>query len=136
MCKSTATSMLSSLTRVSCRLWPLCTHHEHLTLFNSQGELLTKQHLPNVQYGSYSYNGHRGELHECLFNYAKAVGVEIRLGQDVSEYWEDDEKAEAGVISNGERLSADVVIGADGVRSKARTLVLVRWFTISCMTEI
>lgn len=77
-------------------------------------------------YGARSYNGHRGELHARLFEYAKAVGVEIRLGQDVSEYWEDEEKGEAGVISNGERLSADIVVGADGVRSKARTLVLVR----------
>ncbi|KAH8119508.1 monooxygenase [Phellopilus nigrolimitatus] len=74
-------------------IWPLCTHHYELHLHNSKGELLTKQHLPNVQYGSYAYNGHRGELHECLFNYAKSVGVEIRLGQDVSEYEEDEEKA-------------------------------------------
>lgn len=112
------------------RFWPICTQHEHLNLFNAEGELLTVQHLPNVQFGFHSYNGHRGELHEILFNYAKKVGVEIRLGQDVSEYWEDEEKGEAGVVSNGERLSADIVVGADGVRSKARTLVLVGWFEI------
>ncbi|KAH8119617.1 monooxygenase [Phellopilus nigrolimitatus] len=105
-------------------IWPLCTHHSELHLYNSKGELLTTQQLPNVLYGSYSYNGHRGELHECLFNYAKSVGAEIRLGQDVSEYWENEETGEAGVISNGESIAADVVVGADGVRSKARTLVL------------
>ncbi len=66
-----------------------------------------------------------GELHERLFAFAKSLGVEIRLGQDVTEYWEDEERGEAGVLSNGERLHADIVVGADGVRSKARTLVLV-----------
>ncbi|KAL5524145.1 hypothetical protein ACEPAG_8318 [Sanghuangporus baumii] len=105
-------------------LWPLCTHHEHLTLHNSAGEVLTVQYLPSISYGHRSYNGHRGELHEALYHYAKAIGVEIRLGQDVTEYWEDEENSVAGIVTNGERLSADVVIGADGVRSKARTLVL------------
>jgi len=46
----------------------------------------------------------------------------------VTEYWENDK--EGGVVVNGERLSGDVVIGADGVRSKARKLVLVSvWFS-------
>ncbi|KAL5506918.1 hypothetical protein ACEPAH_6374 [Sanghuangporus vaninii] len=89
-------------------LWSLCTHHEHLTLRNSAGEL---QRAPR-------------ELHEALYHYAKSIGVEIRLGQDVTEYWEDEENSVVGVVTKGERLSADVVIGADGIISKARTLVL------------
>ncbi|KAL5528051.1 hypothetical protein ACEPAF_7187 [Sanghuangporus sanghuang] len=105
-------------------LWSLCTHHEHLTLHNSAGEVLTVKYLPSILYGHRSYNRHRGELHEALYYYAKAIGVDIRLGQDVTEYWEDKENSVAGVVTNGKRLSADVVIGADGVRSKARTLVL------------
>lgn len=68
------------------------------------------------------YNGHRGEIHKIIFDYALSQGVEIRLGQQVSEYFENDR--EAGVISNGERIFGDVVFGADGVRSKARQLVL------------
>lgn len=113
-------------------LWPLCTHHEVLHLHNKDGELLTSQQLPNKIFNSYSYNGHRGELHESLFRYAQALGIEIRLGQDVSEYWEDAESGEAGVVTNGERLAADMVVGADGVRSKARTLVLV---SVLCVAQ-
>ncbi|KAI5118203.1 hypothetical protein M0805_005557 [Coniferiporia weirii] len=104
--------------------WPLCTHHQELHLHNAAGELLTTQKLPNKLHGAHAYNGHRGELHAALFAHARALGVEIRLGQDVTEYWEDEEKGEAGVLANGERLTADVVVGADGVRSRARTLVL------------
>lgn len=62
--------------------------------------------------------------------------MEIRLGQDVSGYWEDEEGKEAGVVlSNGERLRADVVVGADGVKSKARVLVLVR-IAISVVRDV
>ena len=96
-----------------------------LHLHNSKGEHIASQSLPSIQFGARSYNGHRGELHARLFEYAKAVGVEVRLGQNVTEYWEDEDKGEAGVICNGQRLSADMVVGADGVRSRARTLVLV-----------
>ena len=50
----------------------------------------------------------------------------MRLGQDVLEYWEDEKKGEAGVLlSGGERVVADLVVGADGVKSKARSLILV-----------
>lgn len=52
------------------------------------------------------------------------LGVDIRLSSHVSSYWETDEAA--GVICNGERLTADAVVGADGVRSAARAMVLVR----------
>ena len=70
------------------------------------------------------FNGHRGELHEVVFKYAKdELGIPIHMGQYVGEYFEDEEQAGI-VLRSGERVSADVVIGADGVRSKARELVL------------
>ena len=50
----------------------------------------------------------------------------MRLGQDVLEYWEDEQRRQAGVLlRRGERIVADVIVGADGVKSKARSLVLV-----------
>lgn len=70
------------------------------------------------------FNGHRGELHEVVFNYARdELGIPIHLGQFVEQYLEDD--GQAGIVlKSGERVYADLVIGADGVRSKARELVL------------
>jgi 2-polyprenyl-6-methoxyphenol hydroxylase-like FAD-dependent oxidoreductase len=68
------------------------------------------------------YNGHRGEIHKIIYDHAISIGVEIRLGQRVTEFFEDDGRA--GVVSNGERIRGDAVLGADGVRSKARELVL------------
>lgn len=70
------------------------------------------------------FNGHRGELHTIVFNYAKdELGIPIHLGQKVTQYFENE--SQAGIIlDSGERVTADLVIGADGVRSKARELVL------------
>jgi len=96
-----------------------------LNLHNHLGEIIHVQPLPAHEYGSQSYNGNRGEMHHILFQHAESIGIEIRLGQKITEYWETDQDGFAGVITNGECICGDVVIGADGVRSKARELILV-----------
>lgn len=59
-----------------------------------------------------------------VFYYAKDIlGVDIRTGCKVVEYFEDARKAGV-VLENGEKVVGDVVIGSDGVRSKVRELVL------------
>jgi 2-polyprenyl-6-methoxyphenol hydroxylase-like FAD-dependent oxidoreductase len=68
------------------------------------------------------FNGNRGQIHEIVFNYAVERGIDIRLGQSITDYFESD--TEAGVISNSERIVGDVVLAADGVRSKGRKIVL------------
>lgn len=56
-----------------------------------------------------------------LYEYGKSLGIDLRFGVSVSDYWEDDEQA--GIIANGERLSADCVIASDGIHSKARPII-------------
>jgi flavin-dependent dehydrogenase len=104
----------------------VCAHAPFLNLHNHLGEVIQVQPLPEREYGSQAYNGHRGEMHQIIFNHAKSIGVDIRLGQNVTEYWEMGQDGLSGVIANGEYIYGDVVIGADGVRSKARELILVR----------
>ena len=88
------------------------------------GEVVFHQRSPPGTDDAPILNGHRGELHEIVFNYARnTLGIPIHLGQHVSQYFEDDEQAGI-VLANGTRVTADLVIGADGVRSKARELVL------------
>ncbi|KAF3762820.1 FAD/NAD(P)-binding domain-containing protein [Cryphonectria parasitica EP155] len=88
------------------------------------GEVMLHQKTPEMNPETPVLNGHRGELHRVVFDYAKdELDIPIHLGQNVSEYFEDDNHA--GIILNsGEKVIADVVVGADGVRSKARELVL------------
>ncbi|KAK7181620.1 hypothetical protein PSPO01_12296 [Paraphaeosphaeria sporulosa] len=63
-----------------------------------------------------------GGLESTVTGHARDRGLDIRLGQRVTDYFEDDSKA--GVVVNGERMEADVVIAAEGVRSRGRKIVL------------
>jgi hypothetical protein len=45
-----------------------------------------------------------------MFEYARDIGVECHLGVTVEEYFESGEKA--GIIVNGERREADLLITA------------------------
>ncbi|TVY73363.1 FAD-dependent monooxygenase roqM [Lachnellula suecica] len=87
------------------------------------GEVVSHQKSPPKDETSPALNGHRGELHQIVFDYALSLGIEIKLGKRAKAYFEDDDKA--GVeFEDGEKVTADMVIGSDGVRSIARTLVL------------
>jgi 2-polyprenyl-6-methoxyphenol hydroxylase-like FAD-dependent oxidoreductase len=83
------------------------------------GEIVINQKSPPKNDAAPVFNGHRGELHEIVFNYAKKLGVEIVLDSRVENYWET-ESAAGITLADG----THVVVGSDGVRSKARTLVL------------
>lgn len=88
------------------------------------GEVMFHQKTPSPNEEAPVFNGHRGELHQVVFDYARdELGIPIRLGENVAEYFETDDKAGI-ILKGGERIVADVVVGADGVRSKARELVL------------
>ncbi|KAF2231586.1 FAD/NAD(P)-binding domain-containing protein [Viridothelium virens] len=90
------------------------------------GELITVQKTPPRDPEAPVFNGHRGELHEVVFRYARdELGIPIHLGRRVKGYFEEEEAGEAGVLfEDGGRAVGDVVVGSDGVRSRARELVL------------
>lgn len=88
------------------------------------GEVMFHQQTPNPSKETPVFNGHRGELHQVVFDYAKdELGIPIYLDQKVSNYFEEDDHAGI-VLADGRKIVGDVVVGADGVRSKARELVL------------
>ncbi|OCL15377.1 putative MAK1-like monooxygenase [Glonium stellatum] len=88
------------------------------------GEVVVTQKTPLLDPTAPVFNGHRGELHTTVFEYARdELKIPIHLGKRVVEYFEDSEKAGI-VLEDGSKVESDVVIGADGVRSKARHLVL------------
>ncbi|TVY84077.1 FAD-dependent monooxygenase roqM [Lachnellula suecica] len=105
------------------KLDPIIHKSDGLTMKTWKGDTLFKQEWKHEE-GSYgkAYNGHRGEIHEIVYQHALDIGVDIRLSHKVEDYFETE--TEAGVIANGERFVGDVVLAADGVRSKGRTIVL------------
>lgn len=93
-----------------------------LDFFDWTGNFITRQTWEKEKGFGKKFNGHRGEIHEVVFKHALARGIDIRLGQNVTDYFE--ENNYAGVVANGERLTADVVFAAEGVRSGGRKIVL------------
>lgn len=68
------------------------------------GELIINQATPPQNPDAPVFNGHRGELHEIVFNYAKDdLGIPIHLNQRVEKYIEEPDRA--GIeLSNGEQV--------------------------------
>lgn len=108
------------------RLDPLCIKlQKHgFRIHKYTGEFVICQKTPPPNPEAPVFNGHRGELHHVVYHYARDdLGIPIHLGCRINEYFETE--TEAGIeLANGDRITADVVLGADGVRSKARELVL------------
>ncbi len=70
------------------------------------GEVVFHQKTPQRIEDAPVFNGHRGELHEVVFNYARdELGIPIHLGQNVSQYFEDEHKAGI-ILNNGEKASS------------------------------
>lgn len=71
------------------------------------GELVITQKTPPRDPTSPNLNGHRGELHEIVFNYAKDdLGIPIHLGSKVVQYFEDE--TGAGIkLENGEEVGCE-----------------------------
>lgn len=88
------------------------------------GELILNRKSPLRNEEAPMFNGYQGELHEIVFNHAKDdLGIPIPLGEKVTRYFEDDNQA--GIeLEGGEKVTGDMVIGSDGVRSKTQELVL------------
>lgn len=116
------------------RLDPLCGHSRGITYRRWDGKWLVDQKPPPLESEEQAkaeeaerrqapmFDCHRGDLHSTLLDYAKEIGIHVRQGVTVQRYEESD--TDAAVIVDGERISATVVIGADGAKSKARELVL------------
>ncbi|KAK8042931.1 hypothetical protein PG994_013414 [Apiospora phragmitis] len=88
------------------------------------GEVVINQRTPEPDRAAPNFNGHRGELHAIVYEHATVeLGIPIHLGNKIRNYFE--EEGQAGIIlDNGEKVAGDVVLAADGVRSKARKIVL------------
>lgn len=103
---------------------PLIHKSEEFHFYDWTGRFVTTQSFAEEhrRWGT-RVNGHRGEIHQVLLRHAQERGIDVRLGCGVMRYFEDEDQA--GVeTEGGERFVADVVLAAEGVRSRGRKLVL------------
>lgn len=92
-----------------------------LTIQDDKGEVLLLQPWQDDHNGNPNVWANRLRTQQMMYDEAVRQGVKFTFGARVTEHWEVDDKA--GVYLNGERLSADAVIGADGVYSRTRTYI-------------
>ncbi|EEP76553.1 conserved hypothetical protein [Uncinocarpus reesii 1704] len=79
------------------------------------------RHVLEKTYGFPYWLIHRADYQRILFDAAKEAGAKILLGTPVDSI---DERAPAAILTDGRRLVADLIIGADGIRSKTRRAVI------------
>ncbi|KPM46405.1 hypothetical protein AK830_g107 [Neonectria ditissima] len=103
------------------RLQAFVSNATEMNIYSPDDELLLGNPMDCFAAGS-GYLIHRGTLIFVLYEYARSIGIDIRLSSSVSEYWETDE--EAGVVVNGTRIAADCVICAEGIRSRGREMIM------------
>ncbi|GKZ16994.1 hypothetical protein AbraCBS73388_005981 [Aspergillus brasiliensis] len=67
----------------------------------------------------------RPQLHDMLLKQLHAIGVDVEYGCKAVEYFEESNIGRGGIVlENGDRLEADVVIAADGLRSHSTKVTL------------
>jgi len=95
-------------------------YYHYFDIRKYDGTKIVKQPPPEKIPDAPTINGHRGEMHMEMYYYAKdLLGIDIRCSSKVVNYFEDD--TGAGVeLQSGERVTGDIVIGSDGVKSRAR----------------
>lgn len=103
------------------RLLPnLCTATKG-SAFDTSGRFIFDNSFNGYQVGE-GYTLSREALMATLYDYARSLGIDMRLGCQVTEYWETDD--EAGVVVNGgTKIAADCLVCGDGVHSTGRAAI-------------
>ncbi|EPQ57455.1 monooxygenase [Gloeophyllum trabeum ATCC 11539] len=81
------------------------------------GKILAVQPLMDMA----GYIGHRGDYHDAFLQRVRECGIPIHMGHKVVQF---DENKPSIILEDGREIEADVIIGADGIKSLARELVL------------
>lgn len=64
----------------------------------------------------------RADLSALFLGQARELGIDVSYGKRVADYFEDDTQAGV-VLEDGSKVSADVVVAADGVGTKSHRLI-------------
>ena len=111
--------------KVADKLLDICiTKAKWMQMLKHTGELMHRDpwYLKEEHY-RYQYAGQRGAMWQIFRDYAEEIGVEMRFGVGVVDYFEEDDHAGV-VLADGTRIQADCVLAGDGPKSLARLKVL------------
>ncbi|KAF1952797.1 FAD/NAD(P)-binding domain-containing protein [Byssothecium circinans] len=87
-------------------------------------------HEYSAALGTPFWDFHRASLHLCLLERAKGLGARVETGMRVLdvefEGLEEGRTVAVAVMENGERRKGDLIVGADGINSRCREILLGR----------
>ncbi|KAG9919728.1 FAD/NAD(P)-binding domain-containing protein, partial [Aureobasidium melanogenum] len=110
------------------RLLRHATFPDECMMLGWKGERLSSMDFEDAtkEYGTPFWDFHRADLHKALLDRAVELGASFSINARVVDVrYEEDAKDTATVIlKSGERLTADLVVGADGIFSTCRELLL------------
>jgi 2-polyprenyl-6-methoxyphenol hydroxylase-like FAD-dependent oxidoreductase len=70
------------------------------------------------------YRHSRPKFHSMLLQQLRDIGVEVEYGCEVHEYFDEAEHDRAGIVlRDGSRVVGDLVVAADGIRSRSWPLI-------------
>lgn len=90
-------------------------------LISSMDFHASAQHYP----GTFFWDFHRANLHKCLLDRTLELGGKVSCNSRVEDVQINDEDGTATVVlESGEEKTTDLVVGADGIFSKMREILL------------
>ncbi|KAJ3548980.1 hypothetical protein NM208_g569 [Fusarium decemcellulare] len=121
MITANATRIIRRWDDTLAKLEAISARPETMVVHDQNGKVLLTQEFALDYNGEPNVYTHRSRTQRLMYDYALQVGVEFVFGKRITDYWED--AARAGIYIDGEKIEADAVVAADGVRSKARRYV-------------
>jgi salicylate hydroxylase len=95
-----------------------------------KGNIITLMNFADsaAQYpGTFYWDFHRANLHKCLLDRAIELGAKMKVNARVSDVRiAQDYQTATILLQNGEEHVADLVVGADGINSRLREIMLGR----------
>ncbi|HWT33654.1 MAG TPA: FAD-dependent oxidoreductase [Microbacterium sp.] len=93
-----------------------------ITLFFADGRVMAPMHTPRTGGDDLppTIGALRPDLHEILVAKAESLGVEIRLGLEMTSFENNDDATATSVLSDGTSETWDLIIVAEGIKSQTR----------------
>lgn len=104
------------------------TFPEQCVMLGWKGDELSSMDFNDAtaEYGTPFWDFHRADLHRSLLERTQELGATFRINSRVVDIKYEEVKPDTAtvVLHNGERLTADLVVGADGIFSTCRDILL------------
>lgn len=104
------------------------TKPSRVNMIHWKGEIISHMHFEEsaARYpGTFYWDFHRANLHRCLLDRAVELGATVKTKARVSNVETSLDGLDATVVlENGESYTADLVVGADGINSRLREIMV------------